>query len=171
MTLVMLGDDRKENFDHLVVECTGVAEPREIRDNFVQMSLSDHMVNERLRLGNLVTVVDSTMFLEHYRSQEQIQDRPDLGDGMELLDRMGAETPASRPVVDLLVEQVEVADIIIMNKCDQLKGDQQEMLEKLLQTLNASAKIVPSTFGRVPLRKTLMPQTVHSDDAEDMIPA
>ena len=46
MTLVMLGDDRKSGsgFDHLVVECTGVAEPREIRDNFVQMSLSDHMV-------------------------------------------------------------------------------------------------------------------------------
>ena len=159
------------------------------------------------------------MFLEHYRSQDQIQDRPDLGDGMDLLDRMGAETPASRPVVDLLVEQVssllllsrscgptvlrsslatlspltlthtrhtrhtrtrarartrtqvEVADVIIMNKCDQLKGDQQGMLEKLLKTLNASARIIPSTFGRVPLRSTLMPQKVHGDDAEEAIPA
>ena len=90
---------------------------------------------------------------------------------MELLDRMGAETPAGRPVVDLLVEQIEVADVIIMNKCDQLQGDQQEMLEKLLQTLNASAKIVSSTFGRVPLRKTLLPHKVHSDDAEEAIPA
>ena len=73
MTLVMLGDEREQQFDHLVIECTGVAEPREIRDNFVQMSLSDHMVNDRLRLGNLVTVVDSTMFLEHYGSQDIIQ--------------------------------------------------------------------------------------------------
>lgn len=116
MTLVMLGDEREAAFDHLVIECTGVAEPREIRDNFVQMSLSNHMVNDRLRLGNLVTVVDATSFMEHYQSYDKIQDRPDLGDGMDLLDRMGAETPAGRPVVDLLVEQVEVADVIIMNK-------------------------------------------------------
>ena len=98
MSLVMLGDERGKDFDHLVVECTGVAEPREIRDNFVQMSLTDHPVNDRIRLGNLVTVVDSVTFFENYKSKDKVEDRPDLGDGMEMLEDMGAETPSTRSV-------------------------------------------------------------------------
>mgnify|MGYP001984497369 FL=1 len=90
---------RDSYWDHIVIEATGVAEPREIRDNFaVAVEKTEYV------LHTLVTVIDSSTFLKEFEKRNKVQQRPDLGSDEY------AEL-SSRQVVDLMCEQVEVADV------------------------------------------------------------
>ena len=88
-----------------------VAEPKNIRREFVEAADAGHMVMQLCELQTMITVVDAPNFLALYASQQDISQRPDLcaEDEEENID-------SERKVVDLLVEQIECADHIIMNK-------------------------------------------------------
>lgn len=79
-----------------VLENSGVAEPQNLRDAFSEAVLEGHPVMSRIYLDNMVTIVDSGTFILDYSSCSALAARPDLGEGGTL-----------RPVVDLLVEQIE----------------------------------------------------------------
>ena len=128
-----------DKFDHIIVESTGVAEPRGLRDMFFQLEEQEHELMELVYLRCMVTVVDSQDFLGKYYSKQNIQDRPDLGQNTYALDRK---------VVDLLTEQVECADIIVCNKSDKVAAKDLDYLEKIMRTLNPAAKVMSSTFGK-----------------------
>lgn len=79
-----------------VLENSGVAEPQNLRDKFNEAIFEGHPVMTRIRLDNMITIVDSGTFIKDYSSRTALAARPDLGEGGTL-----------RPVVDLLVEQIE----------------------------------------------------------------
>ena len=82
----------------LVLENSGIAEPANIRERFREAETAGHPLLKRIVLDTMVTVVDSQSFIADYSSRSPAMARPDLGEGGNL-----------RPVVDLLVEQIECA--------------------------------------------------------------
>ena len=79
----------------------------QVRDNFRSALISQPEVLEGARLHTMVTVVDGSTFLDEFQKRNKLQDRPDLGTG-EYVD-------ITRQVVDLMCEQIECADILILN--------------------------------------------------------
>lgn len=126
-------------FDHIIVESTGVAEPKSVRDLFFQLEEDEHELAELVYLRCMVTVVDSQDFLAKYNSTQSIQERPDLGENTYAVDRK---------VVDLLTEQVECADIIVCNKNDKVAEKDMQMLRKIVQALNPAAEVMNTSFGK-----------------------
>lgn len=113
--LIDICDKRNETFDHIIIESTGVAEPKGVRDLFQDLEDMEEPIVERANLARMVTVVDSVDFFEKFSSKDSMENRPDLGQFMGTSGEV-----AYRAVVDLLVEQVECADLIVCNKVDMI---------------------------------------------------
>ncbi|KAK9791398.1 hypothetical protein WJX73_003423 [Symbiochloris irregularis] len=131
-------DRRSSTFDRFVLENSGVAEPQNIRDKFTEAQEEGNDLLDRLYLDTLVTVVDSGTFIKDFASKAPMAARADLGEGGNL-----------RPVVDLLVEQIECADFVVLNKIDQLGEDSLKELISIVESLNPLAKVVSCQQGRV----------------------
>ena len=116
-----------------------MAEPQNIRDSFNDAIAMGFAVTRRIELEGLITVVDSATFIKDYSSKAPMSMRPDLGDG-------GAN---HRPVVDLLVEQIECADVIVLNKADTINAETMAQLKSIMTSLNTLAHVVPASFGKV----------------------
>ena len=143
--LLQLADMRGDVYDFIVIESSGVAEPKGVRDTFQDLIDEGHYVMDRVSLNNMVTVLDSVDFMKQYKSKDVMQQRPDLGSFREA----GAADSAYTPVVKLLVEQVETADVIVINKTDLIDDEKLQYLKALVGTLNGTAKLVPTSFGQV----------------------
>jgi G3E family GTPase len=96
----------------------------------------------------MITVVDSATFIKDYSSRAPIAGRPELGEGGGM-----------RPVVDLLVEQVECADFIVLNKIDLLDEPTLDSLGAIVSSLNPLARIVRAAHGEVPVADLLGPES------------
>lgn len=131
-------------FDYLLIESTGVGEPLPVAETFTFEDESGRSLSEVARLDTMVTVVDAANFLDDYASADALTDR-ELAIGEE----------DDREVVTLLVEQVEFADVIVINKTDLLTARKLQQLEGVLRALNATAKIVRAERGKVPLGEIL----------------
>mmetsp|Transcript_9348 Transcript_9348/g.12314 ORF Transcript_9348/g.12314 Transcript_9348/m.12314 type:complete len:590 (-) Transcript_9348:244-2013(-) len=155
--LMSMNKDKGSFYDHVVIETTGVAEPRGIRDTFQNAVMYGMPVMNDVRLDTMVTVVDCGVFLDAYLSGDTIDKRPDLGLGPDA-EETADEGPTMIPqkaVVDLLIEQVECADIILLNKIDVISDDRLEVLKEIIRALNPKAEIVTSLYGRVPYQVLL----------------
>lgn len=134
MCAVMCGIPR------IILENSGVAEPQNIRDSFNEAMAMGHPITTRIRLEGLITVVDAVTFISDFASKAPMSLRPDLGEG-------GGNN--FRPVVDLLVEQIECADLIVLNKADAVESDKIERLKPIMTSLNPLAHVVEATYGQV----------------------
>eukprot|EP00210_Caulerpa_lentillifera_P007750 g7396.t1 len=139
--LVMMGDQKGIQYDRFILENSGVAEPQNIRDSFNEAFQMGHPITRRIELDGLITVVDASTFITDFASKLPLAMRPDLGEG----------AASFRPVVDLLVEQVECSDIIILNKADTLDAKKVESLKPIVASLNPLAHVVAASFGKIPL--------------------
>lgn len=131
-------------FDYLLIESTGISEPLPVAETFTFEHEDGTKLGDAARLDSMVTVVDAANFLDDYRSRDTLPDR-----GLALGDE------DDRDVVSLLVEQVEFADTIIVNKADLVAPEKLAELEAVLRSLNPSAKLLRSVRGRVPLAEVL----------------
>ena len=131
---------REGRFDCLVIESTGISEPLPVAETFTFTDEDGHRLNDLARLDTMVTVVDAYNFLRDYSSEDSLADR-----------RQARAEDDERCVVDLLIEQVEFADVIVLNKADLVGETQLRQLEGILRALNPRARQVISRFGRVPL--------------------
>lgn len=127
-------------FDYLLIESTGISEPMPVAATFEFEDEAGKSLSKVSRLDTMVTVVDAKSFLEDYSTADFLRDRGQT-----------AQDEDARTVVDLLVEQVEFADVIVINKADLVSADELGFLKTMLRRLNAKARIVASEFGRVPL--------------------
>jgi len=132
-------------FDYLLVESTGISEPLPVAETF---SFADADTGESLsdvaRLDTMVTVVDTKSFLDDWHSEDDLRARKAaLGDDDE------------RSVADLLVEQVEFADVLVLNKIDLVDEPEVARLEAMLRHLNPRARLVRAERGKVPLASIL----------------
>ncbi|MEY5026352.1 MAG: hypothetical protein RLZZ244_1880 [Verrucomicrobiota bacterium] len=131
-------------FDYLVVESTGISEPMPVAETFVFEEEDGTSLSDVARLDTMVTVVDAFQFERDFAEAATLEDR-----GLAL----GEED--KRSVVDLLVDQVEFADVLLINKCDLADEDALNRTETILRSLNPEARILRSTRSRVPASELL----------------
>jgi len=135
---------REGRFDNLVIESTGISEPLPVAETFTFADEEGKTLNDLARLDTMVTVVDALNFLKDYGSLDALTDR-----------RLARDEADDRCVVDLLIEQVEFADVIIVNKIDLISGPELARLTGILTALNPRARQVFARFGSVPLTEVL----------------
>lgn len=130
----------KENrFDYLLIESTGISEPIPVAQTFSFASEDGEIDLSRFSyIDTMVTVVDSFNFFRDFNSDQILRDR-------ELTD----DIQDNRTIVNLLTDQIEFANVILLNKADLVPEDVLGILEAALQKLNPEAKIIRSTFGTV----------------------
>ncbi|QEL23900.1 GTP-binding protein [Bosea sp. F3-2] len=137
-----LAEERK--FDYLLIEGTGIAEPLPIAATFSFRDEEDRSLDDVARLDTMATVVDALNLLRDYDSRDFLGDRGETaGEGDE------------RTLVDLLVEQIEFADVVVINKASEVSPQELEKVRLVVRGLNADARIVEADFGRVPLDRLL----------------
>ncbi|MBM3534698.1 MAG: GTP-binding protein [Alphaproteobacteria bacterium] len=131
-------------FDYLLIEGTGIAEPLPIAATFDFRDESGRSLSDASRLDTMVTVVDAINLLMDYGSCDLLRDRGEVaGDG------------DGRTLVDLLVEQIEFADVVVINKASDVAAEQLDLVRKVIKALNPDARLVEADFGRVPLDAVL----------------
>ena len=135
---------KEGRFDYLLIESTGVSEPLNVAESFTFEDESGQSLSQLARLDTMVTVVDACNFLNDYLSSDALADR-----------NLAVSEEDDREVVVLLVEQVEFADVIVINKTDLLTPKKLDQLEAILRSLNATARIVRAERGRAPLAEVL----------------
>ncbi len=131
-------------FDSLVIESTGISEPLPVATTFSFRDEDGNCLGDVARLDTMVTVVDALNLLADYSSQDFLADRGES---------LGEED--TRSLVGLLVEQIEFADVVIVNKAGAVTPEQLAVVKKLVASLNADARIVTADYGRVPLDTVL----------------
>jgi G3E family GTPase len=131
---------REGRFDYLLIESTGISEPLPVAQTFTFEDETGTSLQQLARLDTMVTVVDSADFLRLYAESEQLLDR---GEALSEDD--------NRTVTDLLVEQVEFADLLVLNKADKVTEEEFEELSAILRALNPGAEQVRAVRGAIPL--------------------
>jgi G3E family GTPase len=135
---------REGRFDYLLIESTGIAEPLPVAETFTFEDESGKSLGDIAQLDTLVTVVDAKNFLADWQSEDDLRARKvALGEDDE------------RTVSDLLVEQIEFANVLAVSKSDLVATADLARLESMLRHLNPDARIVLSQRGNVPLDAVL----------------
>ena len=135
---------KEGRFDYLVIESTGISEPLPVAETFTFADEEGNSLSDVANLDTMVTVVDAVNFIKDYDEAKYLKDTGEsLGEDDE------------RSVSDLLVEQVEFADIILVSKTDLVSKSDIERLRAILKTLNTTAKIVPISNGKVDINNVL----------------
>jgi len=131
-------------FDHLLIESTGISEPLPVAATFDFRDEHGASLSDVAQIDAMVTVVDASQLLADYSSRDFLKDRGQA---------IGEDD--QRPIVDLLVQQIEFADIVVLNKTDLVSAQDLETVRQLITALNPDAKIFETSFGRVPLSDVL----------------
>ena len=130
-------------FDYLVIESTGISEPLPVAATFDFRDEHGASLSDVARLDTMVTVVDAVNLLKDYSSSDFLAQRGEALDGDQ------------RALVDLLVEQIEFADVVVLNKVDDASEDQREAARKIIRSLNPDADLIEASHSCVPLERVL----------------
>ncbi|OYR11626.1 zinc metallochaperone GTPase ZigA [Brucella grignonensis] len=134
----------QDRFDYLLIESTGISEPLPVAATFEFRNEKGESLSDLARLDTMVTVVDAANLLKDYSSSDFLRDRGEsLGDEDE------------RTLVDLLVEQIEFADVVVLNKVSTSSAEECDLARKVIKSLNPDAKIEEVDFGQVSLDSIL----------------
>jgi G3E family GTPase len=131
-------------FDYLLIESTGISEPLPVAETFTFADEDGISLSDVAKLDTMVTVVDALNFLKDYDEAKFLQ---------ETGEHLGEED--QRSVADLLVDQVEFADVILISKTDLVDESTLQRLIAVLKTLNTEARIVPIKQGAVDISQVL----------------
>ncbi|KAB2674739.1 GTP-binding protein [Brucella tritici] len=127
-------------FDYLLIESTGIAEPLPVAATFEFRDEKGNSLSDVARLDTMVTVVDAANLLKDYASSDFLRDRGEsLGEDDE------------RTLVDLLVEQIEFADVVVLNKISIASKEERDLAHKVIRSLNPDARVEEVDFGEVTL--------------------
>lgn len=147
---------RDGRFDYLLIESTGISEPLPVAETFTfAMDGYDDLLSTVARLDTLVTVVDAYNFLRDYESTAALNERD-----------MAVDETDFRTITDLLVEQVEFANVIVINKIDLVTATEAGRLAAILHQLNPTARLIRAQQGNVQLDEILNTGLFSLDYAE-----
>ncbi len=135
---------REGRFDYLLIESTGISEPLPVAETFTFEDERGRSLSSVSRLDTMVTVVDAFNWLRDWDEAQSLKDRGEA---------LGPED--ERTVTDLLIEQVEFANVLVLNKTDLVTAAELGRLEGILHHINPDARIVRTEWGQVPL-ETIM---------------
>lgn len=147
---------REGRFDQLVIESTGISEPLPVAETFTFTDEEGRCLNDLARLDTMVTVVDAFNFFRDFGSQDSLVDR-----------RQARDEQDDRCVVDLLVDQIEFADVIILNKTDLVTHEELDQLTGVIKGLNPQAELINAKFGKVPLAVVLKTERFSMEQAQE----
>jgi G3E family GTPase len=140
----LLGEVRRlaseQRFDYLLIEGTGIAEPLPVAATFSFRDESGRALSDVARLDTMVSVVDAANLLADYSSKDFLRDRGESRDADD-----------TRTLVDLLVEQIEFADVLVVNKVSDVTAHSRFEVRRIIAALNPDARVIEADFGRVPL--------------------
>lgn len=125
-------------FDYLLIESTGISEPLPVAETFTFADEDEVSLSDIARLDTMVTVVDAVNFSKDYEEAKYLQ---------ETGESLGEED--ERSVADLLVDQVEFADVILISKTDLVDEQDIDNLQAILKSLNTTARIIPIQDGNI----------------------
>ncbi len=147
---------KMNRFDYLLIESTGISEPIPVAQTF-SFATGDELydLTQISKLDTMVTVVDAFNFFNDFGSADTILSRGMTDDAQD-----------QRSIVNLLTDQVEFANVIILNKTDLVTKDQLGMLEKTLLKLNPTAKIIRTTHSKIDPKEILNTGMFDYDEAE-----
>ncbi len=140
--------------DYLLIEAGGSCQPESLATRLTGKGLASAGLDELVRLDTMVAVIDAASLLEDFASWELLSDRG-------LVTHLGHD----RALVEALTEQIEFADVIVLNKVDRVPPDVRRNATALIRALNPDAPLIETEFGRIP------PQTVISTHSFDLIHA
>ena len=143
------------NFDYLLIESTGISEPLPVAETFTFADENGVSLSDIARLDTMVTVVDAVNFSKDYEEAKYLQ---------ETGESLGEED--ERSVADLLVDQVEFADVILISKTDLVSEEHVANLIAILRSLNTTAKIIPITNGNIEIDQVLGTQLFDFEKAQ-----
>ncbi|ADO73818.1 zinc metallochaperone GTPase ZigA [Stigmatella aurantiaca] len=135
---------RQNRFDYLLIESTGISEPLPVAETFTFEEEGGKSLSQVARLDTMVTVVDAKSFLQDWESEDDLRSR-----------KLGLGDEDERTVADLLVEQVEFANVLVLSKLDLISSEEAVRLEAMLRHLNPEARIVRAERGNLPLEAIL----------------
>ncbi|WP_185984774.1 zinc metallochaperone GTPase ZigA [Aureimonas mangrovi] len=128
----------QDRFDHLLIESTGISEPLPVAATFEFRNEAGRSLADVARLDTMVTVVDAANLVRDFGSQDFLRDRGEsLGEEDE------------RTIIDLLVDQIEFADVIILNKVSAAGADGAKAARTIIKGLNPDAKLIETDFASV----------------------
>ena len=123
---------KEGRFDYLVIESTGISEPLPVAETFTFADEDGVSLSDVSKLDTMVTVVDAVNFLKDYEEAKYLKDAG------ESLESLGEED--ERSVADLLVDQIEFADVLLISKTDLVNNEEIDKLAAILKSLNTNAK-------------------------------
>ena len=125
---------KEKRFDYLLIESTGISEPLPVATTFDFRDENEHSLSDVSRLDTMVTVVDAANLIKNYSSTDFLKDKGEV-----------AGEADERTLVDLLVEQIEFANVILLNKVDLVSEKELKIIRAVIRGLNAKAKIIETT--------------------------
>jgi G3E family GTPase len=129
---------KEGRFDHLLIESTGIGEPMPVAATFSFRDEAGQSLSDLTEIDTMATVVDAANFLKDFDSRQNLNDRD-----------MGMSEEDERTIVDLLTDQIEFANVIVINKCDLVEASEVERLEGILHHMNPDAKLIRSQRGQI----------------------
>jgi G3E family GTPase len=129
-----LAAERK--YDYLLIESTGIGEPMPVAATFAHTDEEGRSLSHVAQLDTMVTVVDAASFFSHMESSDDLRT---IG--------MAVDETDDRTIVDLLIDQVEFANVIVLNKTDIVSPQQLSIVEAMIQKLNPEARLIHAQFG------------------------
>lgn len=147
---------KEDKFDYLLIESTGISEPIPVAQTFSFVDEENGIdLSKFSYIDTMVTVVDAFNFFKDFGSLERLMDR-------ELTDMEGDD----RTIVNLLTDQVEFANVIILNKADLVTEETIGILRSTIKKLNPNAKIIESSFSKVSPKEILNTGRFDFEEAE-----
>lgn len=143
-------------FDYLLIESTGISEPLPVATTFDFRDEQGNSLADVSRIDTMVTVVDAVNLLKDYSSHDFLRDR---GEAMGEAD--------ARTLVHLLTDQIEFADVVILNKVTDAGPDRVDAARKIIRSLNADARIIEVDHSDVPAEAILNTGLFDLDKAHD----
>ena len=147
----------EERFDYLLIESTGVSEPMPVAETFFFRDEFGFCLDDISSLDTMVTVVDAANFESDFGSPETLMDR-----GQQV------GTDDDRTIVDLLVDQIEFADVVILNKIDAVNDATKTKITSAIKAINSRAELVESSYGNINLNEILNTNRFDIESAEQM---
>jgi len=136
---------KEKRFDYLIIESTGISEPVPVAQTFSFIDEENGIdLSQFSYIDTMVTVIDCLNFFNDFGTNELLKDRN--------LSNMEGDY---RTIVNLLTDQIEFANVIILNKTDLVDTKTTELLKAAIHKLNPGAKIISSSFGKVAPREIL----------------
>lgn len=147
---------KEDRFDYLLIESTGISEPVPVAQTFSFIDDEQGIdLSKWSYIDTMITVVDAFNFFRDFGSMDRLEDR-------KLTDIEGDH----RTIVNLLTDQVEFANVIVLNKTDLVPSEDLIVLKSAIQKLNPSAKIIESTFSKIDLKEIIHTGLFNFEEAE-----